>query len=114
MKVSGLLQTVCRIEQLGFFEIIANELQANRHALFAKTSGHAHARQPGQAGRQRLARGDAGQDGALALLERAGAPRAKILRYADHAANQSLFNTPPTFSGVRRERCTFLVRTPLV
>lgn len=32
------------------------------------------------------------------LLERAGAPRAKILRYADHAANQSLFNTPPTFS----------------
>jgi hypothetical protein len=48
VKVSGLLQTVCGVEQLRFFEIIANELQANRHARFAKTGRHTHAWQAGQ------------------------------------------------------------------
>ncbi|MBB5014889.1 3-phosphoserine/phosphohydroxythreonine transaminase [Rehaibacterium terrae] len=32
------------------------------------------------------------------LLARAGQPRAKILRYAEHAAQDSMLNTPPTFA----------------
>jgi hypothetical protein len=48
VEVSGLLQTVCGIEQLRFFEIIADELQTNRHAVFAKTCWHTQAWQAGQ------------------------------------------------------------------
>lgn len=32
------------------------------------------------------------------LLARAGQPRARILRYAEHAAQDSMLNTPPTFA----------------
>ena len=48
MPVGGLLQAVRGVQQLGFLEVVANQLQPHGHATFAKACGHAHAGQTGQ------------------------------------------------------------------
>ena len=45
---AGLLQAVSGVQQLAFLEVVANQLQAHRHAARAKAGGHTHARQTGQ------------------------------------------------------------------
>ena len=43
-----------RTQQLRLLKIVANKLQPHRHAVGAKTGGHAHAGQAGEARRQRV------------------------------------------------------------
>jgi hypothetical protein len=48
VEVGGLLEAVRRIQEARFAKVIANELQAYRHATLAEASGQAHARQAGE------------------------------------------------------------------
>ena len=62
MEVGGLLKGVSGVQERAFFEVVADELQPDRHAAMTQARRHAHARQPGQAGRQ-------GEDVRLACLQ---------------------------------------------
>ena len=53
MEVRRLLKRVRRVQQLAFSKVVADQLQAYRHAALAKARGNAHPRQAGQACGQR-------------------------------------------------------------
>jgi len=67
VEVGGLLEGVRGLQQRGFVEIVADQLQADRHAVRAEARRHAHAGQAGQAGRQREDVGEVGRDRVVAL-----------------------------------------------
>ncbi len=60
MPIAHQLQLVCHLQQPGFAQVVADQLQAHGHGCGTKTGGQAQARQTGQRGRQGV---DVGQIG---------------------------------------------------
>ena len=75
MPVGRQLKLMRRAQQLRFLEIVADQLQADRHAVGAEAGRHAHAGQARQAGRQGVDVGQVVGHRVVRLVRPASTPR---------------------------------------